>query len=139
MLQIGLLLSLLSKPVVILALPVLFATRETRKALVPPLATYAVVSVLFLLTPALNYGGYNGIHWLNMLSASASPNPTFSLVFPRALDLANNPDIYCLPVYLQRLTGAPVSPLLLKLPLPAILAMSSCHCFSCRGTGGSGC
>ncbi len=56
MLQIGLLISLLSKPVALLAVPVLFATRETRRALVLPIAIYAAVSVLFLLTPALNSG-----------------------------------------------------------------------------------
>ena len=66
----------------LLALPVLFATRETRRALILPVATYAAISVLFLLTPALNSGGYNGIHWLNMLNASSSPYPMFSLVFP---------------------------------------------------------
>ena len=116
MLQIGLLISLLTKPVALLALPVLFATRETRRALILPVATYAAVSVLFLLTPALNSGGYNGIHWLNMLNASSSPNPMYSLVFPRELDLVNNAEVYCLPVYLQRLTGAPVPWVLLKLP-----------------------
>ena len=34
------------------------------------------------------------------------------------------PEVYCLPVFLYRLTGAPVPWLLLKLPVLAILAMS---------------
>lgn len=124
MLQIGLLVSLLSKPVALLALPVLFATRETRRALVLPVAAYAALSVLFLLTPGLNAGGYNAAHWVNMLNASSSPKPTFSLVFPQEMDLVANSEIYCLPVYLERLTGAPLPRLWSKLPVLAILAMS---------------
>ena len=129
MLQIGLLISLLSKPAALLALPVLFATRETRQALILPIATYAAVSVLFLLTPALNSGGYNGFHWLNMLNASSSPHLMYSLVSPRHLDLLKFPEIYCLPVYLSRLTGAPVPWVVLKLPLLAILAVSGLPLF----------
>ncbi len=125
MLQIGLLISLLSKPAAVLALPVLFATRETRRALIVPVAAYAAISVLFLLTPALNAGGYDGIHWLNLVNASSSPYPMYSLVFPRRLDLVNTADVYCLPTYLLRLTGAPVPAVLLKLPVLAILAMSA--------------
>ena len=124
MLQIGLLISLLSKPVVLLALPVLFATRETRRALVLPVAAYAAVSVLFLLTPALNRGGYNGFHWINMLNASSSRIPTYSLVFPRELDLVTTADVYCLPVCLLRLTDTPAVSVLLELPVLAVLAMS---------------
>ena len=129
MLQIGVLISLLSKPVAFLAVPVLFATRETRRALILPLVAYAAVSVLFLLTPALNRGGYNGFHWINMLNASSSATPMFSVVFPRMLPLVTVREIYCLPVYLTRLTGAPVPSLLLKLPLLAILAVSALPLF----------
>jgi hypothetical protein len=124
MLQIGLLHSLLTKPVALLALPVLFATRETRRALILPVVAYAVVSVLFLLMPGLNSGGYNGIHWLNLLDASSTPKPTYSLVFPHEVDLDNS-QIYGLPVYLHRLTGAVVPQVWLKLPVLAILAMST--------------
>ncbi len=62
--QLGLLISLLSKPVVALMLPVLFVLPETRRKLLLPVAVYAVLSLLFLLVPRLNPGGYNGIHWL---------------------------------------------------------------------------
>ncbi len=130
MLRIGLLISLLSKPAALLALPVLFATRETRRALILPIATYAAVSALFLLTPALNRGGYNGYHWLNMLSASSSPAPMYSLVFPSQLNLVRSPEIYSLPLYLTRLTGAPVPGGLLRLPLLAILTVSGATAFS---------
>jgi hypothetical protein len=124
MIQIGLLISLLSKPLALVTLPVFFATRETRRALVLPVAAYAAVSVLFLLSPALNPGGYNGIHWLNLLMASSTPRVTYSLVYPQELELVYNAEIYSLPAYLHRMTGAPVPQALLKLPLLAILALS---------------
>jgi len=129
MVQIGLLVSLLSKPLALLTLPVLFAARETRRALILPLAAYATISALFLLMPELNSGGYNGIHWLNLINASSSPNSSYSLVFTEEFELDENTEIYCLPMYLCRLTGAPVSTLLLKLPVLAILAMSTLPLF----------
>ena len=46
--QAGILLSLFSKPAVVLMLPVLLVTRETRKCVLGPVAVYAVVSLLFL-------------------------------------------------------------------------------------------
>ena len=58
--QAGILLSLFSKPAVVLMLPVLLVTRETRKCVLGPVAVYAVVSLLFLALPVLNPGGYNG-------------------------------------------------------------------------------
>jgi hypothetical protein len=129
MLQIGLLISLLSKPLVLVALPVMFATRETRRALMLPIAAYAAVSALFLLTPELNAGGYNGIHWINLLLASSSPGVTYSLVYPQELQLVHNPETYCLPAYLSRITGVPVPQFWLKLPVLAILAMSALPLF----------
>jgi len=129
MLQIGLLISLLSKPVALIAVPVLFATRETRRALVLPVVAYVAVSMLFLLAPPLNRGGYNGFHWINMLAASSSPTPTFFLAFPQKLELAEVPEVYSLPIYLYRLTGTPVPGVLLKLPLLAILVVSGLPLF----------
>ena len=70
--QLGLLVALLSKPIVVLMLPVLFLLPETRRRLLAPLAVYAMVSLLFLLVGGLNPGGYNGIHWLNMLRMSSA-------------------------------------------------------------------
>ncbi|HTU24784.1 MAG TPA: tetratricopeptide repeat protein [Pirellulales bacterium] len=128
MLQIGLLVSLLSKPVVLLALPVMVAARETRRALVWPIVAYAAISVLFLIVPALNSGGYNGFHWLNMLNASSSRAPLNKLSYPHEFTFENSPQVYAelysLPVYAERRTGSPVPQALLKLPLLAILATS---------------
>jgi hypothetical protein len=108
----------------LLALPALFATRETRRALILPVALYAAISVLFLLIPALNSGGYNGIHWLNMVNASSSPKPMFSVVMRIDLDLVKNAEVYCLPILLYRLMGTPVSQVVLKLPVLAVLVLS---------------
>jgi len=123
MIQFGVLISLLSKPLVVLALPALFATRETRRALFLPVAIYAAISLLFLLSPTMNAGGYNGVHWLNVINGS-SPNPFYSLVFPRELNLVGSPEIYSLPTFMYRLTGKPLPGVLLKLPVLLILAMS---------------
>jgi tetratricopeptide (TPR) repeat protein len=51
---LGLLLSLLCKPVLILVAPALLLTRATRSATLGSLAAYAVISLAFLLVPALN-------------------------------------------------------------------------------------
>ena len=67
--QFGLLVSLLSKPVVALMLPVLFLLPETRRKLLLPVAVYAGLSLVFLLVPRLNPGGYNGMHWLYIPNA----------------------------------------------------------------------
>ncbi len=70
--QSGLVISLLSKPVVVLMLPVLFLLPETRRKLLCRWAVYAAVSLLFLLVGRLNPGGYNGIHWLNIVRVTSS-------------------------------------------------------------------
>jgi hypothetical protein len=50
----GLLLSLLSKPLLLMTVPALLITRSTRRAALTALAAYAAVSLAFLLIPALN-------------------------------------------------------------------------------------
>ncbi|HTU25497.1 MAG TPA: glycosyltransferase 87 family protein [Pirellulales bacterium] len=124
-LQAGLLIGLLTKPVVLLTLPVLFATRETRRALVVPVAVYTAVSLLFLFGPTLNSGGYNGIHWLNLFNGAAAASPLYSLVYPRELDYSTCPELYCLPMLLQRLTGAAPQQWLMKVPVFVVLAASA--------------
>jgi hypothetical protein len=100
--QAGILISLLSKPAVLLMLPVLLITRETRKWVLLPVAIYAAVSIVFLTVPALNPGGYNATHWINMLVASSSPYPTNWVLSPRVEDYTKNPEIYALPMLLYR-------------------------------------
>ncbi|NLO90599.1 MAG: hypothetical protein GX410_01220 [Elusimicrobia bacterium] len=50
----GILLSLLSKPAILPALPALFAVKRMRRTLLLSLGIYALVSALFVLVPALN-------------------------------------------------------------------------------------
>jgi Tetratricopeptide repeat len=87
---------------------------------------------VFLLTPALNAGGYNGFHWLNMLNASTSRTPLFYVGYARELDLVHEPncsEIYCLPLFVERLLDAPIPNALLRLPLVLIVAVSSLPLF----------
>ena len=126
--QAGVLLSLLSKPLVVLVLPALVAARETRRAVLPPILLYAAISLLFLLVPALNPGGYNAAHWLNLLHGT-SATPPYSCVFPEEMILVENAEIYSLPALWQRTTGSPPNWLLLKLPLLAILSLSTAPLF----------
>lgn len=56
-LLIGLLMSLLSKPIVLLMLPVLLLAKETRKTTLISLAVYVAVSALFIAVPLLNPQG----------------------------------------------------------------------------------
>jgi tetratricopeptide (TPR) repeat protein len=122
--QLGLLISLLSKPVVALMLPVLFVLPETRRKLLLPAAIYAVVSLLFLLVPRLNPGGYNGIHWLYIPNASFKTKVTMTLVNPAETDLSACHAIYCLPMLLNAGGAGKIVLLLAKLPVVAVALMS---------------
>jgi hypothetical protein len=61
----ALLISLFSKPIVLLMLPLLLLTKETRRTTVISLVIYAVVSLLFIIVPVLNP---EGIGWNKMIS-----------------------------------------------------------------------
>lgn len=56
-LLIGLLISFFSKPIVLLMLPLLLLTKETRKTTIKSLVIYSIVSLLFILLPQLNPQG----------------------------------------------------------------------------------
>ena len=122
--QLGLVISLLSKPMVVLMLPVLFLLPETRRKLLLPLGVYAAVSLLFLLVGRLNAGGYNGLHWLNMLTASSSPQQFLNGVIPVEIDCREQQGLYSLPAFVDRIFGHPVPSLFYKLPLLAVAVMS---------------
>ena len=53
----GILISLFTKPIVLLMLPLLLLTKETRKTIIKSLIVYAIVSLLFILLPILNPQG----------------------------------------------------------------------------------
>ena len=122
--QLGLAISLLSKPIAVLMLPVLFVTAETRRKLLVSMAVYAVVSLLFLVVERLNPGGYNGIHWLNIFRVSSAPMAVQSVVEPVEFDLLKAPQFHSLPVLVDRIAGFPVPSFCFRLPLIAILVMS---------------
>lgn len=56
-LLVGLLISFFSKPIVLLMLPLLLLTKETRKTTIKSLIIYSVVSLIFILLPQLNPQG----------------------------------------------------------------------------------
>ena len=122
--QLGLVISLLSKPVVILMLPVLFLLPETRRKLLLPLAVYAAVSLLFLFAEGLNPGGYNGIHWLNLAGAGSATRQFLNCLAPMEFDLQRDPGLYSLPIFVDRTLGYTIPSLFFRLPLVAVLLMS---------------
>lgn len=122
--QIGILISLFSKPVALLMLPVLFLLPETRRKLFSPVAIYTVVSLLFLLVPRLNPGGYNAKHWLNLFHASTSPIQVIFLAAPKEFDFSDSYAIYSLPRLLLTHCSGPVLSLIVAIPVVVILAMS---------------
>ena len=122
--QLGLLISLLSKPLVALLLPVLFVLPETRRKLLLPLAVYAALSLVFLLVPRLNPGGYNGIHWLYIFKAPLQAKVAMTLVNPATIDLTDCRAIYSLPMLLGAGGAGRIGLLLAKLPLAAAILTS---------------
>ncbi|HTU25180.1 MAG TPA: hypothetical protein VMF30_07270, partial [Pirellulales bacterium] len=129
LLQIGLLVALCSKPVVLLCLPALFAARETRRALILPLGVYALVSLVLLLVPELNSGGYNGFHWVNLVMGSTSATQIYMLVIPKEFDYSGNPEIYCLSALVQTALGASLPQWVLKIPALIALVASAAPLF----------
>jgi hypothetical protein len=122
--QAGILISLFSKPTVLLMLPALFLLPETRRKVLAPVAIYAAVSLLFLLVPRLNPGGYNATHWLNLFQASLSSKHIYRLAIPAELDYSTSYIVYGLPKLLQGVCNRSTLAAIVTMPLLAILAMS---------------
>ena len=122
--QLGLLISLLSKPLVAMMLPVLFVLPETRRKLLLPVAVYAALSLLFLLLPRLNPGGYNGTHWFYIPNASFKAKVAMTLLNPVESDLADCRTIYSLPMLLNAGGAGRIVLLLAKLPVAAAVLLS---------------
>ncbi len=135
----GLLISLLSKPMVLLAFPVLLLTKETRKSTLLSLGIYVIVSGVLLFTPFLNpqhvspllylsalshaqnacyynqlIGFDNFKHWTNMLCQSQS--------------IAYNPELFSLSAFLKNFPGFSHDPSwwlpLLKIPVYLVFLIS---------------
>ena len=140
----GLLLSLLTKPVVVLMLPLLLLLKETRRAAGRALAVYVAVSLLFEWTPALNPQslGFSQLAWLALHPAFVREKMNiyanhfqvnmwmrdnsvhwFNLVAQSGARLVHV-DVYSLPLFIDTLTGRHLPGWIL--PLPALLALVLC-------------
>ncbi len=140
----GLLLSLLTKPVVLLMLPLLFLLKETRRPAWRAMAVYAVVSIFFEMTPALNPEaiGLKQVAWLAVHPAVVrstmniydnhmqltAPMRDNSIHWLNLIAQSNmrmiHVDIFSLPVFLDNLTGSRTPSWLFRIPILTTLALS---------------
>lgn len=86
----GLLVSLFSKPLILLWVPGLLAVKETRAATIKSLIIYAMVSAAFFVVPFLQPQGSNITHWENIVNQSTSVGQdkeyfSFATTFPLPL------------------------------------------------------
>ena len=143
----GILLSLLSKPLVALALPALFAVRVCRKSVVYSLVSYVTLSLLFIFVPFLNP---QGMGFLKLLRLAANPAGLFRMEIYRGVAfMSYRPEVLAdnaihwfnmgmrqslarpehfesmdLPSFFANLSGYPLPALLMKLPALLVLAFS---------------
>jgi hypothetical protein len=140
----GLLLSLLTKPVVLLMLPLLLLLPETRKAALRALAVYALVSVIFEVVPELNPAGVglSRVGWLAFHPGFVRETMNIYLDnFQLTPDMKDNSihwfnliaqsgyrmhhiDIFSLPEFLDTLFGLRTPGWLYQLPLLVVLALT---------------
>ena len=140
----GLLVSLFTKPVVVLVLPLLLLLRETRRAALEALAVYVPVSLIFELVPLLNPQGIGlgRVFWLALhpgfvrqtmdiyadhlvLTPDMRDNSIhwFNLVAQSGFRL-QHVDIFSLPVFLDGVLGTRTPDWLYLLPGVAVLTPS---------------
>ena len=141
----GLLVSLFTKPVVLLMLPLLLLLRETRRSAWRALAVYVPVSLLFELVPLLNPEGIGlrRVFWLAvhpgfvrrtmdiytnrlLLMPDMRDNSIhwFNLVAQSGFRLEHI-DVFSLPVFLDGLFGMRTPDWLYLFPTLAVLALSA--------------
>jgi hypothetical protein len=140
----GLLLSLFSKPVVLLMLPLLLLLKESRRVAARALAIYAVASILFEIVPVLNPEGIglSQVAWLAVHPAFVRANMNFytnhfqlnawmrdnsvhwfNLIAQSGAQMIHV-DIFSLPVFLTVLTGLKFPGWLWQLPTLLTLVLS---------------
>ena len=140
----GLLLSLLSKPVVLLMSPALLLVKETRRATVRALAVYAVVSAIFELMPRLNPEaiGLQRVAWLAVhpgyvratmniytnhlqLNDAMKDNSAhwFNLIAQTGTRFVHI-DVFSLPVFLDVLLGMRTPTWIYQVPMITLLGLS---------------
>ena len=144
LMRAGLLISLFTKPVVLLMLPLLLLVKETRRSAFDALAVYVPVSLLFLVLPPLNperisLGRVFWLSWhpevvrrtMNIYSNGLSLTPDMrdnsihwlNLVAQSGLRL-QHVDVYSLPVFLDGLFRAATPGWIYFLPTLFVLALS---------------
>lgn len=106
----GLLVSLLSKPIVLLFLPVILFMKETRRTCLICLVVYAAISLLFIFNSFLNSEDINFLHWVNIIYQSNN--------------LTNNKEYFSLPSLINTFTGYNNNLIFYKIPLVLILILS---------------
>jgi hypothetical protein len=140
----GLLLSLLTKPVVLLMLPLLLLLKSTRRASTAAVSIYALISVLFETIPALNPQGIGiaRVAWLathpacvrntmNIYTNHLQLTPEMrdnsihwlNLIAQSGIRL-QHVDIFSLPIFLDALFATRTPGWLYQLPVFAVLALS---------------
>ncbi len=140
----GLLLSLFSKPVVLLMLPLLLLMKETRRAAFDAVAVYVPVSLLFLVVPTLNperislgrtfwlswHPGFVRAHmdiYANGLRLTPDMRDNsvhwFNLVAQSGFRL-QHVDVYSLPVFCDGVLGQPTPGWIYILPTLVVLGLS---------------
>jgi hypothetical protein len=140
----GLLLSLLTKPVVVLMLPLLLLLKETRRAAGRALAIYVAVSAIFEWTPALNPQRlrFSQLAWLALHPAFVHEKMNiftnrfqvnmwmrdnsvhwFNLIAQSGARLVHV-DVFSLPLFLDTLSGSHLPGWLFQ--LPALLTLVLC-------------
>lgn len=124
LISIGLLASLLTKPLLLLIVPLLVLVKETRLAAVASIVIYALISAAFLLIPALNPKGDNSIHWTNIVRTAGSQSAYIASGETEASPMSHNREIYSLPSMLDHLVPGLGSSPLTKLPLVVIVITS---------------
>lgn len=141
---LGLLLSLLSKPVVLLALPLLLLLPETRRPARNALLLYVGISLAFEVVPFLNPQrmGWRRLAWLashpqvvrstmNIYANGFQVTPLmrdnsihwFNLVAQSHMRLMHV-DVFSLPVFLDTVFGTRTPDLMYLIPTVAVLALS---------------
>ncbi len=140
----GLLMSLFTKPVVLLMLPLLLLMKETRRAAFDAVAVYVPVSLLFLVVPALNperisLGRTFWLSWhpgfvrehMNIFANGLRLTPDmrdnsvhwFNLIAQSGFRL-QHVDVYSLPVFLDGLSGNTTPGWIYVLPTLLVLGLS---------------
>jgi hypothetical protein len=123
-LLIGLLASLLTKPIVFLFFPVLFLAKETRRTLIICLLIYTLLTSIFIIIPFLNPESDNIKHWTFLVHHSKVGYSDDTNSF-NSVTAADNFEFFSLPTFIENLYDKEVSSSIFKIPILITLALSA--------------